>query len=223
MHYRVRKELREVVLFASHSVLKDPPFMRLDLIACRNLLIYLERSLQERLLSLFHYGLRPNGILFLGSAETADASDFFSSVDREARIYRGIPRTRRHMPLLPQEGQETHHEPERAPERTLDRQRAPLEQHAEALEQCAPPSALVDARQQIVHLSPNAGQFIQHSAGTFSGKLSDVVRPELRLDLKVGLDRALDSKLSTTTHATSDFAGRRNPAFGHADRAGARP
>ena len=202
-HYRVRKELRDVVLFASHSVLKEPPFMRLDLIACRNLMIYMERSLQEQLLGLFHYGLNPNGVLFLGSAESADGSEFFSAIDREARIYRALPRTRRHMPALPRGGPGyAHRQPERAPEQHRDRHRAPVEQHAEALEQTAPPSILVDASKQIVHLSPHAGRFIQHSAGTFSGKLAEVVRPELRLDLKVALDRAIEARLPTMTHAT---------------------
>ncbi len=201
-HYRVRKELRDVVLFASHSVLKDPPFMRLDLIACRNLMIYMERSLQEQLLSLFHYGLNTDGVLFLGSAETADGSAFFSAIDREARIYRAVPRTRRHMPALPRSGPEhAHRQPERAPEHR-DRHRAPIELHVEALERAAPPSVLVDASQQIVHLSPQAGRFIQHSAGTFSGKLSEVVRPELRLDLKMALDRAFEAGVPTMTHAT---------------------
>ncbi|MGR3497084.1 chemotaxis protein CheB [Citreimonas sp.] len=202
-HYRVRKELRDAVLFASHSVLKDPPFMRLDLIACRNLLIYLERALQEQLLSLFHYGLKANGVLFLGSAETADASDFFSSFDREARIYRALPQLRRHMPNLPRGGSEHMHRPSVPAQGSgRERHRAPLEQHTEALEKVAPPSVLVDGSQQIVHLSPRAGRFIQHSAGTFSGKLSEVVRPELRLDLKVALDRALESRIATMTHPT---------------------
>lgn len=202
-HYRVREELREIVLFASHSVLKDPPFMRLGLIACRNLLIYMERSLQEKLLNLFHYGLEPQGILFLGSAETADASEFFSVVDREARIYRAVPRTRRYMPALPYGG--TDHPPllpSREAERQRGRHRAPLEQHAEALEHAAPPSILVDAGQQIVHLSPQAGRFIQHSAGTMSARLAEVVRPELRIDLKMALDRALEARQPAMTHAT---------------------
>lgn len=200
-HYRVRKELRDVVLFASHSVLKDPPFMRLDLIACRNLLIYLERALQDQLISVFYYGLKTNGTLFLGSAESAEASEFFAVFDRDMRLYRALPRTRRYMPTLPHRGSEhPYNLPERAEERPRDRQKAPLDQHAEALEVAAPPSVLVDAGQQIVHLSPTAGRFIQHSAGTFSGKLSEVVRPELRLDLKIALDRAFDSKLPAMTH-----------------------
>ena len=71
-HYRVRQELRDLVLFANHSLLKDPPFSRLDLIACRNLLIYLDRDLQEMACNTFHYALNPDGFLMLGTSETAD-------------------------------------------------------------------------------------------------------------------------------------------------------
>ena len=91
-HYRVRKEVRDCVLFAAHSAIKDPPFMRLDLISCRNLLIYLERSLQQQLCSIFHYGLKPGRYLLLGSAETADAvTELFAPMDRDARIYCARP------------------------------------------------------------------------------------------------------------------------------------
>ncbi len=107
------------------------------------------------------------------------------------------------MPALPRGGPEhAHRQPERPPEQHRDRHREPVEQHAEALERAAPPSVLVDASQQIVHLSPQAGRYIQHSAGAFSGKLSEVVRPELRLDLKMALDRALETRTPTMTHAT---------------------
>lgn len=71
-HYRVRRELRDIVLFASHSLLRDPPFSRLDLISCRNLLIYLDWDLQQQVCNTFHYALHPHGFLFLGSSESAD-------------------------------------------------------------------------------------------------------------------------------------------------------
>ena len=71
-HYRIKKEVRDLIVFAAHSLLKDPPFSRLDLISCRNLLIYLERDLQSQVMTAFHYALKPGRYLFLGSAETAD-------------------------------------------------------------------------------------------------------------------------------------------------------
>ncbi|KAB0683004.1 PAS domain-containing protein [Aureimonas leprariae] len=212
-HYRVRKEVRDTVLFASHSVLKDPPFTRLDLVSCRNLLIYLERSLQTQVCSIFHYGLKPNHFLFLGSAETIDSNpDQFVAVDREARIYRSRPQAGSALPIVPQ-----------APVmplaitaarqsnwRLAERVGQPAETHAAALEQASPPSILVDESQTIVHLSPTAGRFILHSAGPFSPRLSGVVRPELRLDLKLALDRAFEGRLPTLTHPVAvDFDGAR--------------
>jgi two-component system, chemotaxis family, CheB/CheR fusion protein len=203
-HYRIRKEVRDVVLFASHSVLKEPPFLRLDLIACRNVLIYLERSLQDQLLRLFHYGLKEGAILFLGSAETADAvPEFFTPVDREARLYRSRCRIQRHMPLLPSAAAEYPLSPIIRHTNRDQSPTAPIQLHAAALERAAPPSVLVDDMRQILHLSPSAGRFILHSAGTMSGKLPDIVRPELRLDLRIALDRALDMKLQTLTRMTS--------------------
>jgi two-component system CheB/CheR fusion protein len=90
-HYRVRRELRDLVLFASHSLLKDPPFSRLDLILCRNLLIYLDRELQQHACTVFHYALNSGGYLFLGTSETADnPPNLFRAIDRGARIYQSI-------------------------------------------------------------------------------------------------------------------------------------
>jgi two-component system CheB/CheR fusion protein len=86
--YRVRRELREMVLFAAHDLLKDAPFSRLDLVTCRNLLIYLNRNAQDRALDIFHFALKPDGLLFLGSSESVDDdSALFHPVDKKHRIY----------------------------------------------------------------------------------------------------------------------------------------
>ena len=203
-HYRLRKEVRDLVLFASHSVLKDPPFTRLDLVSCRNLLIYLERSLQEQLCSVFHYALRPEGYLFLGSAETADSTpELFAPVDREARLYQAKPHTSRSLPLLTQVAPSGRIVPPSAA--TIERADAATHlgaMHVAALEEVAPPSILVDERYNILNMSPSAGRFILHSGGPLSSNLPSVVRPELRLDLKVALGRAF-SRLPTITHPTA--------------------
>jgi two-component system, chemotaxis family, CheB/CheR fusion protein len=102
-HYRIRKEVRDLVLFAHHSAIKDPPFMRLDLIACRNLLIYLDRTCSGSCCALFHYALKPGGFLFLGSAESVDTRPSSSPPrDREARVYKAKPRAARRLELMPQ-------------------------------------------------------------------------------------------------------------------------
>ncbi|HEY9239939.1 MAG TPA: CheR family methyltransferase, partial [Burkholderiaceae bacterium] len=104
-HFRVRKELREKILFATHNLLRDPPFSNLDLVCCRNLLIYLDREVQQQVMQLLHFSLRPGGLLFLGSAESADAGQgLFTLVDKRHRIYTAddVPRIRRGaMPVLP--------------------------------------------------------------------------------------------------------------------------
>ncbi|MBO1022637.1 PAS domain-containing protein [Methylobacterium sp. SD274] len=203
-HYRVRKELRDSVMFATHSVIKEPPFMRLDLITCRNLLIYLERSLQQQLCAIFHYGLKPGRYLFLGSAETVDAAtDQFAPLDREARIYCSRPNAARTLPILPQFAVPERFMPpdHAAPARNENGDRSAT-LHLSALEQSAPASVLVDDVQHILHLSANAGRFLLHSAGPVSNQLPTVVRPELRLDLRLALTRALDQKEPTLTHPT---------------------
>ncbi len=93
--YRVRSGLRDRVVFAPQNILQDPPFSRLDIAACRNLLIYLEPEVQQRVLGLLHFGLREGGALFLGSSETvAGAEDLFEPVDKQARIFRRVGPTR---------------------------------------------------------------------------------------------------------------------------------
>lgn len=200
-HYRIRKEVRETVLFPCHSALKDPPFLRLDLITCRNLLIYLERSLQEQLLSLFHYGLRPGGILFLGTAETAaSVPHLFRVVDRDARLYSALPHAGKRLPALPQVSTEQSAQ-NRGSRQSRARGTTPVVMHASALEHGAPPSILVDGGHNIVHMTPGAGRFILHPGGEFATRLADVVRPELRLDVATALDKALGRNLPTLTLA----------------------
>lgn len=198
-HYRVRKEVRDMVLFAHHSALKDPPFMRMHLVTCRNLLIYLERELQQQLLALFHYALRPGCYLFLGSAESADASSqLFAPLDRDARIYTAKPRSATSVELLKQLPRE--HRKDLPPLRTERRaEPTPGVSHAVMLEKTAPPSVLVDEEHRVLNLSPHAGRFIMPPEGPMSRELPDLVRPELRAELRSALHRVFSSGQSTIT------------------------
>jgi two-component system CheB/CheR fusion protein len=90
--YRIKKEVREMIVFAVQNVIKDPPFTRLDLLCCRNLMIYLEPELQNRLLVAFHYALKPGGVLFLSPSESiGNHTELFSSIDRKWKLYRTNP------------------------------------------------------------------------------------------------------------------------------------
>ncbi len=200
-HYRIRKEIREMVLFAHHSALKDPPFIHLDLVACRNLLIYLEREVQHQLLALFHYALEPGGYLFLGSAESADTDPkLFAPCDREARVYSAKPKSRRSVDLLMQLPAE--HRPPlplvRDYEARVQAKPSPVV-HAAALEQFAPPSVLVDEEHRILNLSKSAGQFIRLPEGPFTSDLPSVLRAELRPEVLLALDRAFEAGEPTLT------------------------
>ncbi len=101
-HFRVSKALRESVVFAPHNLISDAPFSKMDLISCRNLLIYLEAELQRKLIALFHFSLRQDGYLMLGSSETIGrAVDLFETVSKKSRIYRRIGPRRRDLMVLP--------------------------------------------------------------------------------------------------------------------------
>ena len=194
-HYRVRRELRDIVLFAAHSLLKDPPFSRIDLISCRNLLIYLDRELQQLVCSTFHYSLNPGGCLLLGNSETADnPPGLFRSIDRKARIYQTTVRPGDKPRLLPRLlGGLAAHEHYSGPGRAAGAGAALNEaaMHRQALEKAAPPSVLVDPSHRVVHLSERAGRFLQPMGGPFTGDMVDLVRPELRFELRSALHRAL--------------------------------
>ncbi len=203
-HYRINRQVRDLVLFATHSVVREPPFMRLDLITCRNVLIYLERALQQHVNTIFRYGLKMGGYLFLGPAETADTTDnHFVVVDRDARIYRAAPARPDFVSTLSPPGPWSASRPALTESRLaaarLNASEVLGESHAAALEASAPPSALVDAEQGVLHLSPSVGRFVLLSAGPLSGRLPNIVRPELRLDLKLALDRAFDARQPTIT------------------------
>ena len=199
--YRVRQEVRDIVLFASHSVLRDPPFSRIDLISCRNLLIYLDRELQEQTCSTFHYALNPGGYLLLGASETADyPPGLFRTVDRKARIYQSAAQPGDKPRLLPRLlGSLGLHEDPAHAGRHISPAAAVNEAalHRQAIEQVAPPSILVDQTHRVVHLSDNAGRFLQPSGGPLSGDIVDLVRPELRFELRSALHRIFERGQST--------------------------
>ena len=199
--YRVRQELRDTVLFALHDLLKDPPFSRVDLISCRNVLIYLDRELQEQVCSTFHYALNPGGFLLLGSSETAEnPPGLFRTIDRTARLYqstahpgdkpRSLPRLLGPVRVREQVAQLARG---LSPSAALTDAAA----HRRAIEKVAPPSILVDETHRVVHLSDNAGRFLMPSGGPLSGDIVDLVRPELRFELRSALHRLFEQNAAS--------------------------
>ncbi len=199
--YRVRQELRDSVLFAVHDLLKDPPFSRVDLISCRNVLIYLDRDLQEQVCSTFHYSLNPGGYLLLGSSETADhPTGLFRVVDRNVRVYQSTAHSGDKPRLLPRVlGPITVREQVISFRRSGSPASALTEaaRHRVAIEKMAPPSVLVDETHRVIHLSENVGRFISPSGGPLSEDIVDLVRSELRFELRSALHRAFEQHEAT--------------------------
>ncbi len=190
-HFLVRRELRDLVLFARHSLIKDPPFSRLDLVSCRNVLIYLDRDVQQQVCATLHFGLRPAGYLFLGPAENADSPPgLFRVIDREAHIYQRMPAAADQVRIMPAVA--PMHLPEPLPARPpASHHRAPSDAmtHREALERLAPPSILVDQSFRILNLSETAGRYIQPSGGALTNDVTEVAREEMRFELRAALNR----------------------------------
>ncbi|RQS63337.1 CheR family methyltransferase [Burkholderia sp. Bp8984] len=206
-HYVIAKAVRERILFAAHSLLRDPPFSHLDLISCRNVLIYLERAVQRQILELFHFALRPNGYLFLGTAESADAADdLFTVVDKKRRIYQARVVTHRAKPVTGfpplfqvESGGDERSAPQppmRVPASPAQRNFSYSELHQRALETYSPPSVIIDKESNVVHLSDNAGRFLRHVGGELSSNIMTLVLPDLRLDLRTAIFRALQTGTS---------------------------
>jgi two-component system CheB/CheR fusion protein len=198
--YRIRKTLRDTILFASQNILRDPPFSKLDLISCRNLLIYLNRDTHAQVLEMFHFALKPNGYLLLGSSESADTlSEFFVPVDKKSRLYRAKPVARfarTAIPMVVATAQRM------VTTGTTQPQKGGFSYssvHQRLLAEYAPPSALVDRESNIVHLSEGTHQFLRHSAGEPSRNLITLVEPELRLEVRTALFQAVQSGKSVET------------------------
>ncbi|MCF0072776.1 PAS domain S-box protein [Dyadobacter sp. CY261] len=199
--FKVRQEIREMVLFAHHNVLKDPPFSRIDLVTCRNLLIYFNHAAQERVMETFHFALRPGGYLMLGLSETTDgAGDLFATVSRENHIYQSRPVSVRSYPvpdnsLLIPSGKKTMQDaPIPKDNRPLQSRISFGDLHQQLLEQYAPPSIIVNEDYEILHISERAGLYLHVAGGEPSKNLLKLIRPELRLELRTAFYQAVQQK-----------------------------
>ncbi|HEX8490894.1 MAG TPA: CheR family methyltransferase, partial [Chthoniobacterales bacterium] len=235
--YRMKKSVREKVLFAAHNLLSDPPFSRVDLVSCRNLLIYLNRSAQDKVFDLFHFSLRPGGMLFIGSSETGgNVQSLFSPMDAKHRIFvrRSVPRPSWRIPALPEAretlpsltalGVRNRRMPtllrsgiEAAASGTEESHQAGQERrsklfgelHLKLLEEYGPPSVVVNEKHDIVHLSAKAGRYLQFVAGEPTADLLKVVHAALRVELRTALFRATQSGDTVfTSPETIDIEGR---------------
>lgn len=195
--WQVAKQLREMIVFAHHSLIKDPPFSRLDLLVCRNFLIYLTPDMQKRLITLFHQVLKPGGFLFLGSAETVGRNaDLYAPIDKKWKIFarlesglraempfpftapvRRPPGTGR--PARPVEALET--SPSAAAEKLL-------------MERYSPPCVVVNEKYEVVHVSTRANRFLEVPVGEPTRDILKMSREELRPALRAAIYKAFSEQ-----------------------------
>ncbi len=194
--YQVTKQLREMCIFSQHSLINDPPFSRLNLISCRNLLIYFDTELQKKLIPLFHYALNREGYLFLGSSENLTGySELFRNVSKPNRLFQKkqamIP-PRVDFPLV---------------ERSLQRQSVPATLRSNAgrqqvsktierllLQDYAPACVIINNQNEVVYFFGRTGKYLEPSQGIPSNDLFDLARRGLRLDLRTAIQEVKQSR-----------------------------
>jgi two-component system CheB/CheR fusion protein len=195
--YVLTKEVRDMCIFSAHSVIRDPPFSRMDLVSCRNLLIYFNSDLQDSVLPVFHYALKPSGYLFLGPAESISRhTDLFAAVDKKHRIFRrratlaaaGIRVSTRvpganaaDIDLQVRDGS---HKEQR------------LRRHIEAnvLDQFTPAHIVVEGDGSIIYYSARTGKYLEPQMGSPTRQIQSMARRGLRLELRTALREAVEKR-----------------------------
>lgn len=194
-YYTLNKAVRDLVIVARQDITEDPPFLRLDLISCRNLLIYFRTPLQLKVLEIFHYALRDGGYLFLGKSESAmQGQELFQTIDGSAKIYRRIntvtrsrPSFNTQLPILPEV------------RNTGERVSAAERLRSSLVSAYAPAAVLVDSRLHILQVNGNVHPYLMIPEGDLDWQLHKLLRRELRLDVRSLIGRAKRQKASAFT------------------------
>jgi two-component system, chemotaxis family, CheB/CheR fusion protein len=204
--YRITKDVRDLCLFARQDVTRDPPFSRLDLISCRNLLIYLDDVAQRRVLRTFHYALRPHGMLFFGSAESvAHSPELFEQADSRFRLFRRMPNTG--VGTIAGRGDASDSrplEPEGSVPPYVEADSLPREADRLLLARFAPACVLVTQAFTILQFRGQTGPYLEPAGGPPSFDLRRVVRPELLVQILPAIDEASRSGVVSRRSARLD-------------------
>jgi len=201
--YRIKQEIREMVVYAVQNLISDPPFSRLDLISCRNVLIYLDNDLQRQILPLFHFTMNPNGYLFLGTSETiGSAADLFATVDNKAKIFQRKGPVHHRLAdypalTLPAAAIRPYHKVEEAPREVNIRN----VMERIVLEEYAPAAILINHRYDVLFLQGDTGKFLSMPKGEPSYNLLNLAHEDLRPKLLTILHRAVSEKKPVTAES----------------------
>jgi two-component system CheB/CheR fusion protein len=200
--YRVNTEIRETVVFAQHNIIMHPPFTKIDIISCRNLLIYMDTELQKKLLGLFYYSISPEGIMLLGSAETLGTqSHLFTPVDAKLKIYKRSVTTQLpelfDFPSSFSRSQSTNIEKQIPPKSTINIQTLADQL---LLQHFSPPGVLVNEKGDIIYISGRTGKYLEPSVGKANMNIFAMLREGLRNEFPAAFRKVIMKKVAVVLH-----------------------
>jgi two-component system CheB/CheR fusion protein len=201
--FRVKKQIREMLVFAPQNVIKDPPFTKLDLLCCRNMLIYLGAELQKKLLPIFHYSLKPDGILFLGSSETiGQNTDLFALLHKKWKLFSRKPNSSATHPVLHFPATPAAYEARNLdlPETVQRAEELSALQLVETIQQQSdtPPCAIINDAGNVVYIHGRTGKFLEPAEGKASVNIVEMARPGLRAELAMTIRQVTTHKQEVT-------------------------
>lgn len=196
--YQVVKSLRGMCVFSQHSLISDPPFSRLDLISCRNLLIYFDTELQRKLIPLFHYALYPESYLFLGSSEALSGhSELFRTINKPHRVFqskRAMISPQVDFPLI-ERSEYRQSAPRLEPQlRQTRQQQVSRSIERVLLQEYSPPCVIINEENDVIYFFGRTGKYLEPSQGLPSNNLFDLTRLGLRLDLRAAIQSARETQ-----------------------------
>ena len=198
--YQISRNIRDMVIFATHNLGKDPPFSRVELVCCRNVLIYMQPALQKKVVRIFHYALNPDGFLVLGTSESVgDAADLFSLIDRKLKIYckKNAPPAAVFDMVF---GQLAGHVGPEQRRTELTKPMLPMmsvQQLADrkVIERYAPPGVVINESLDVLQFRGRLGAYLDPTPGAATLNLLKLARPELLVELRSSIHRALTENL----------------------------
>jgi two-component system, chemotaxis family, CheB/CheR fusion protein len=206
-NYQIARNIREMVVFAQHNLVKDPPFTKIDLISCRNLLIYLQPVLQEKAMRMFNFSLNPGGILFLGTSETiGNMTDCFETVHQKYKIYRSRGKLTPNLEISDlkktKDTRDSQSQPFSFPYRERRRHQPPPTDAANLLtrfvstleDQYLPFSAIVNQQMEVVHIFGEAGDYFRIPSGRVVFDITKMVIKELAIPMATGIQKVFRTK-----------------------------
>ncbi|MGJ0515855.1 MAG: chemotaxis protein CheB [Methylomicrobium sp.] len=197
--FRVKKEIREMIVFAVQNVIKDPPFAKLDLLSCRNLLIYLKPELQEKLIPAFHYALKPDGVLFLSPSESiGNYSELFKVIDRKWKLFRTIPSLASSRVVMAQRLPWSVDSPVKTLEESIKafKERNIVELTRRLLVQFfAPASVVTDHKGDILFIHGDTGKYLRPAPGQPTLNIIEMAREGLMMELRNAINAVANEKI----------------------------